>query len=300
MLDPSKDPTDSVLMRQAAKGDRAAFDTLWRRYRAAIEDYLRYMLGPRGDIPVALAEVHGKARRRETTFSRGEFASVWLLELSRHVIERQLGVTDLPAALGRLPLANPHWAEVIRAASDDCAGSVVYGRIAGAFEALPTEQREAIAAGVLRGIDPDGDHAHLIANCDAATFRRRVREGLEAVVQVWVLAARRRGMRVDVRTDGVSVREAGSMGDPHFYARSRIAGVLLTPVVDNDDDGTGGRGPYWALTIVLDPSKSAAPWQRLTLGFRLLEGGEETLRPLAGRMAAILGVRVMEARGGRT
>lgn len=151
---PGTELQDAVLLGRVARGDPAAFATLFDRHSSAVLGLLVRMLGRRPEAEELLQDVFLQAWREADRY-RPEAASPrgWLLMMAR---SRALDRIRSRAARERREAAverdRPAAAAVEPAGPERLERRERRGRVAAALDALPPEQRQAIEHAFFGGL----------------------------------------------------------------------------------------------------------------------------------------------------
>ncbi|HEY5197542.1 MAG TPA: RNA polymerase sigma factor, partial [Solirubrobacteraceae bacterium] len=130
-------PTDQALVRRLRAGDRAAFETIFRRYEPRLLSYCRHMLGNRDEAEDALQQTFIRAHRALVSASPPRELRPWLYTIARNCAHSAMSARRPSAELeGHEP-------------SFDGLAAVVQDRadlreLVGDLQTLPEDQRSAL------------------------------------------------------------------------------------------------------------------------------------------------------------
>src|SRR5699024_1409435 len=131
--------TDEILMQRYARGDTAAFDTLYARHRGPLYRYLLRGCGNRDAAGELFQDVWARLIRARHRYRPRARFTTWLFRMAQNRLidhsRRQRPRGDMPADLAAPDHDNPEQRTDRRQAAD---------RLLIAIAALPFEQREAI------------------------------------------------------------------------------------------------------------------------------------------------------------
>jgi len=165
------DVTDGELLVRVADGDRAAFDSLYRRYVRSVFGLALRRLGDRGRAEDAVQETFAAVWRSATSYrpERGP-AAPWLYAVARNAITDRLRArTETP---GELPeRAAPEAGPPERAET-----SYVAWRVHRAMEELPEHEREVLELAYWSGFSQSEVANYL--NIPLGTVKTRTRSAL--------------------------------------------------------------------------------------------------------------------------
>ena len=183
------DPSDEVLLAAYREGDAAAFETLLRRYRGPIFNFLLRSARDRGRAEELYQDLWMKVIERCDEFRGDAKFSTWLYTIARNLsIDHQRkmkfrGHASLDAPepgsgqpIGqRVPNPGPTTEQL-------AIGGLVKERIASAVQGLPEEQREVFLLRQLQGLA--FREISEVVGVPANTVKSRMRYALERLQQV--------------------------------------------------------------------------------------------------------------------
>ena len=162
---------DGTLLLRVADGDRAAFDSLYRRYVRSVFGLALRRLGDRGRAEDAVQETFAAVWRSASSYKpeRGP-AAPWLYAVARNAITDRLRArTEQPAELPETPSAEAGPLE--RAES-----SYIAWRVHRAMEELPEHEREVLELAYWSGFSQSEVANYL--NIPLGTVKTRTRSAL--------------------------------------------------------------------------------------------------------------------------
>jgi RNA polymerase sigma-70 factor (ECF subfamily) len=162
---------DGDLLARVAGGDRAAFDTLYRRYVRSVFGLALRRLGDRGRAEDAVQETFAAVWRSAHSYrpERGP-AAPWLYAVARNaIIDRLRARTDTPGELPDRPSSEPGPPE--RAELEE-----VSWRVHRALESLPAREREVVELAYWSGLSQSEVAGYL--NIPLGTVKTRTRSAL--------------------------------------------------------------------------------------------------------------------------
>lgn len=167
---PPEEPDGELLLR-VADGDRAAFESLYRRYVRTVFGLALRRLGDRGRAEDAVQETFAAVWRSASSYQpeRGP-AAPWLYAVARNaIIDRLRARTEQPSELPETPSAELGPLE--RAES-----SYVAWRVHRALEELPGHEREVLELAYWSGFSQSEVASYL--NIPLGTVKTRTRSAL--------------------------------------------------------------------------------------------------------------------------
>ena len=167
-------------MARIARGERAAFETLYDRYLPLLVGWSLKQTGDRELSADLTAEVFAAALISSPRYRAGEGGSLtaWLLGIARNKLReswRRKRVEDRARrrlGIGQLELSDWDLERVDELASTDA-------RVLGLLEALPEEQREAVTKRVIDELSYEQIAVEL--RCSESVVRQRVSRGLRTL-----------------------------------------------------------------------------------------------------------------------
>jgi RNA polymerase sigma-70 factor (ECF subfamily) len=179
-------PTDEDLMLRFQEGDHAAFESLYRRYRAPIFSFLARQRGNRDFAEDLLQEVFARAVRGARDFKHGSRFSTWIYAIARNlaVDEARKARFRVFTSLDQKPSDDSQaLGERLAAPTPGPDRSVVAKRLQDdlicAISALPEEQREVFLLREHGGLS-FGEISEVVG-AKEGTVKSRMRYALEAL-----------------------------------------------------------------------------------------------------------------------
>ena len=188
----------SKLVERAKGGDRAAFDTLVRRYRDRIVALSLHLTKSESDADDIAQEVFLSAYRALPRFAGKSEFFTWVYRMA---VNRALTVRRNRDRRGETAIDDPR---VERAIAVDADGDPVraaelrrtYARLLAALDRLPTEMRTTVVLVALQGFSHD--EASVVQNCSPGTIAWRMhtaRKHLRKALKKGTIGARPLGLR---------------------------------------------------------------------------------------------------------
>jgi RNA polymerase sigma-70 factor (ECF subfamily) len=144
---PPVELTDSELIERTARGDRSAFEALYRRYARTVLGLALRRLGDRGRAEDAVQETFASVWRSARSYSaeRGPGAP-WLFAVARNaIVDRSRARVDTPAETPDEPSHE-------RGPDERAEQEWLAWRVHRALEELPVHEREVIALAYWSGL----------------------------------------------------------------------------------------------------------------------------------------------------
>jgi RNA polymerase sigma-70 factor (ECF subfamily) len=144
---PSVELTDAELIERTARGDRGAFEALYRRYARTVLGLALRRLGDRGRAEDAVQETFASVWRSARSYSpeRGPGAP-WLFAVARNaIVDRSRARVDTPAE-------SPDEPSYERGPDERAEQEWLAWRVHRALEELPVHEREVIALAYWSGL----------------------------------------------------------------------------------------------------------------------------------------------------
>jgi RNA polymerase sigma-70 factor (ECF subfamily) len=163
--------TDGRLIERVGRGDRDAFDQLYRRFARPVLAMALRQLGDNGRAEDAAQETFAAVWRSARSYrpERGS-GSAWLYAVARHAIidrarQRREHAADIPE--GASPIAGP---------DEQAEGSWLAWRVHSALEQLPERERVVIELAYWSGLSQTEIASYL--DVPLGTVKTRTRTGL--------------------------------------------------------------------------------------------------------------------------
>ena len=168
---PPEEAPDGVLLVRVADGDRAAFETLYRRYVRSVFGLALRRLGDRGRAEDAVQETFAAVWRSAASYrpERGP-AAPWLYAVARNAVTDRLRArVDTPGEL-------PETASGEAGPPERAESAYVSWRVHRALEELPEPEREVLELAYWSGLSQSEVSEYL--NIPLGTVKTRTRSGL--------------------------------------------------------------------------------------------------------------------------
>jgi len=159
-------PSDESLIRQAQRGDRAAFDELVRRHRDRVYAVALRLTRDPDDAEDALQETFISAYRGLGSFGSRAQVSTWLYRIATN---RALDVINRRRAASSLDADD---APQLRAGGDDYEQAALRRALEGALARLPEDFRVAVVLSDVAGLTPT--EAAEVLEVPVGTMKSRV------------------------------------------------------------------------------------------------------------------------------
>jgi RNA polymerase sigma-70 factor (ECF subfamily) len=175
--DRTPDPSDGALIVQTAKGDRAAFETLYGRYARTVFGLAMRRLGDVGRAEDAVQETFASIWRSARTYrpERGAGAP-WLFTVARNaIVDRSRERREVAAEAPDVASSDPE---------PDAAAELAWTqwRVHRAFEELPEDEREVISLAYWSGLS-QSEVAETL-DIPLGTVKTRTRRALQRLAEI--------------------------------------------------------------------------------------------------------------------
>ena len=169
--------SDGVLIERTAGGDRAAFETLYRRYARAVFGLALRRLGDRGRAEEAMHETFASVWRSASSYrpERGRGAA-WLYAVARNaIVDRARARTDAIAERPDEPTSE-------EGPGEQAESAWIAWRVHRALEELPPAEREVIELAYWSGLSQSEVASFL--DIPLGTVKTRTRTALSRLARV--------------------------------------------------------------------------------------------------------------------
>jgi RNA polymerase sigma-70 factor (ECF subfamily) len=169
--------SDGELIQRAARGDRSAFEDLYRRYARPVFGFALRRLGDRGRAEDAVQETFASVWRSAGSYKpeRGPGAP-WLYAVARNaIVDRARARTETPAEIPDAAAAGP-------GPPEHAEQSWVAWRVHRAMEELPEREQEVIALAYWSGLSQSEVAEYL--GIPIGTVKTRTRSALARLADV--------------------------------------------------------------------------------------------------------------------
>jgi RNA polymerase sigma-70 factor (ECF subfamily) len=173
----SIEPSDGELLQRVGKGDRSAFEVLYKRYARAVLGLALRRLGDRGRAEEAVQETFTSVWRSASSYKpeRGPGAP-WLYAVARHaIVDRFRARADTPAEI-------PETASAEAGPAERAESSFVAWRVHRALEELPAAERTVLELAYWGGLSQSEVSEYL--NVPLGTVKTRTRTGLRRLADL--------------------------------------------------------------------------------------------------------------------
>jgi RNA polymerase sigma-70 factor (ECF subfamily) len=168
-MPPVSEPSDEMLLLAWQGGDASAFESLFRRWQEPLRRHLTRMLNDAATADDLVVETFLRLRRHRDRWHPGTPLRPWLFTIARNLARNRLRAQRL---WGWVPLSAARDQPTEPSTPDD----EIRRRVARAFAALPTAQREACSLRLLG--DLPVDEIARVTRVPVGTVKSRLFHGL--------------------------------------------------------------------------------------------------------------------------